>query len=55
MPRIKRGTTAHRRHHKVLKQASGYRGARSRLFTVAVEAVHRGWANAYRDRRLRKR
>jgi len=55
MPRVKRGTISRRRHRKVLKQAKGYRGARSRLFTVAVEAVHKGWSYAYRDRRNRKR
>ena len=55
MSRVKRGVNAHRRHKQVLKDAKGYRGARSRLFTVAVEAVHRGMANAYGDRRLRKR
>jgi len=55
MARIKRGVTAHRRHKKALKEAKGYRGARSRLFTVAVEAVNHGLAYAYRDRRNRKR
>jgi len=55
MPRVKRGTISRRRHRKVLKQAKGYRGARSRLFTVAVEAVHKGWSYAYWDRRNRKR
>ena len=35
MPRVKRGVTAHRRHKKVLKQAKGYYGARSRVFPRA--------------------
>ena len=55
MARVKRGVTAHKRHKKVLKHAKGYRGARSRLFTVAVEAVHKAWAYSYRDRKARKR
>ena len=39
MPRVKRGVTAHRRHKKILKQAKGYYGARSRVFRVAKQAV----------------
>ena len=44
-----------RRRKKVLKQARGYFGARSRLFRTAREAVNRAQAYAYRDRRRRKR
>ncbi len=55
MPRVKRGVTARARHKKVLKQAKGYRGARSRVFRVAKQAVIRAGQNAYRDRRQRKR
>jgi large subunit ribosomal protein L20 len=55
MPRVKRGVTKHRRHKRILKEAKGYYGARSRLFRVAREAVERGWRYAYRDRRQRKR
>jgi large subunit ribosomal protein L20 len=39
MPRVKRGVVAHRRHKKILKQAKGYYGARSRVFRVAKQAV----------------
>ena len=39
MARIKRGVVANRRHKKVLKEAKGYYGARSRVFRVANQAV----------------
>ena len=55
MPRVKRGVVAHRRHKKVLKQAKGYYGARSRIFRVAKQAVTKAGQYAYRDRRQRKR
>ena len=55
MPRVKRGVTAHARHKKVLKQAKGYYGARSRVFRVAKQAVIKAGQYAYRDRRQRKR
>ena len=55
MPRVKRGVQARARHKKVLEQAKGYRGQRSTAFKVAKQAVIRAGANAYRDRRQRKR
>lgn len=55
MARVKRGVTARARHKKVLKQAKGYRGARSRVFRVAKQAVIKAGQYAYRDRRQRKR
>ena len=55
MPRVKRGVVAHRRHKKILKQAKGYYGARSRVFRVAKQAVTKAGQYAYRDRRQRKR
>ena len=55
MPRVKRGVTAKARHKKVLKQAKGYRGARSRIYKVAKQAVDKAGQYAYRDRRQRKR
>jgi large subunit ribosomal protein L20 len=55
MPRVKRGSAAHKRHKRILRQAKGYFGARSRLIKTAREAVERGWRYAYRDRKLRKR
>lgn len=55
MARVKRGVTARARHKKVLKQAKGYYGARSRVYRVAVQAVTKAGQYAYRDRRQRKR
>jgi large subunit ribosomal protein L20 len=46
---------ARRRHKKILKQAKGYYGARSRVFRVAKQAVTKAAQYAYRDRRQRKR
>ena len=55
MTRVKRGVVARRRHKKVLKQAKGYYGARSRNFKAAKDAVEKAGLYAYRDRRQRKR
>lgn len=55
MPRVKRGVQARARHKKVLKQARGYSGARSKLFKTAKQAVDKAGQYAYRDRRQRKR
>ncbi|HHZ88081.1 MAG TPA: 50S ribosomal protein L20 [Chromatiaceae bacterium] len=55
MARVKRGVTARKRHNKVLKEAKGYRGARSRVYRVAKQAVIKAGQYAYRDRRQRKR
>lgn len=55
MARVKRGVTARRRHNKILRQARGFRGTRSRLFKRANEAVMRSLQYQYRDRRTRKR
>ena len=55
MARVKRGVVAHKRHKKILKQAKGYYGARSRVFRVAKQAVIKAGQYAYRDRRQRKR
>ena len=55
MPRVRRGFRARRRRKKVLKLASGYRGARGTLYRTARNAVMRAGVFAYRDRRVRKR
>ncbi|MBY8966716.1 50S ribosomal protein L20 [Algiphilus sp.] len=55
MARVKRGVTAHARHKKVLKQAKGYQGARSRTYRSAKQAVIKAGQYAYRDRRVKKR
>ncbi|MBB5321327.1 50S ribosomal protein L20 [Marinobacter oulmenensis] len=55
MARVKRGVIARRRHKKIMDQAKGYYGARSRVFRVAKQAVIKAGQYAYRDRRNRKR
>ena len=55
MPRVKRGVTARARHKKVLDQAKGYRGRRSKVYRIAKQAVMRAGQYAYRDRRNKKR
>ena len=55
MARVTSSVARRKRHKKVLKQAKGYYGARSRLFRTAKEAVDRAMLYSYRDRRQRKR
>lgn len=53
--RIKRGFKARRRRNKVLQQARGFRGGRSKLFRTAAGTLDRALNYAFRDRRQRKR
>jgi len=55
MPRANSSVPRHRRHRKIVKQAKGYYGARSRNFKAAKDAVWKAGIYAYRDRRQRKR
>ena len=55
MPRSKNKVASHRRRKKILKQAKGYWGARSKVYTVAKNHVEKGFVHAYRDRKLKKR
>ena len=55
MARVKRGVAAHKRHKRVLKEAEGYWGPRSRIIKTASDAVEKGWKYAFRDRKQRKR
>ena len=55
MPRANSSVPRHRRHRKIVKQAKGYYGARSRTFKAAKDAVIKAGLYAYRDRRQRKR
>jgi large subunit ribosomal protein L20 len=55
MPRVKRGKTALRRRKRLLKEAKGYYGARSKSYRKARETLVRAWAYAYRDRKTKKR
>ncbi|MBQ4270998.1 MAG: 50S ribosomal protein L20 [Clostridiales bacterium] len=55
MSRVKRGVRTKARHNKIIKQAKGYFGKKSKLFKVANQAVLKSGNYAYRDRRQKKR
>lgn len=55
MAHVKRGTTTHARHKKILKLAKGYRGRSKNCYRIAVERVEKALQYAYRDRRTKKR
>ena len=55
MSRVKRGMRTRARHHKILKQAKGYFGHKSKLVKVANQQVMKSGAYAYRDRKAKKR
>jgi len=55
MPRATSSVARNKRKKKILKEARGQFGARSKLYRTAKNAVERGWAYSYRDRRRKKR
>jgi large subunit ribosomal protein L20 len=55
MARVKRGTTSHARHKKVLEQSKGFRGRTSTTVRAARERLEKSLQYAYRDRRTKKR
>lgn len=55
MARVANGTRRHDRRKKILNQAKGYWGRRSKLFRTAKDAVKKAGSYAYRDRRQKKR
>ncbi|OGC78975.1 MAG: 50S ribosomal protein L20 [candidate division Zixibacteria bacterium RBG_16_40_9] len=55
MTRATNNVAAHRRKKKIMKQARGFYGGRSKLYRTAKESVNRSLAYAYRDRRTKKR
>lgn len=55
MARVKRGNKKTQKRKKILKQAKGYYGTKSRAYRVAKQAVDRSLSFAYRDRRRKKR
>ena len=55
MSRSVNAVASRRRRKKILRQAKGYFGARSKVYTVAKNAVEKGLTYAYRDRRYKKR
>lgn len=55
MPRSVNAVASRARRKKVLKNAKGYFGRRKNVWTVAKNAVEKGWLYAYRDRKTKKR
>ena len=55
MPRSVNSVASRRRRKKILKHAKGYWGRRKNVWTVAKNAVEKGWTYAYRDRKTKKR
>ena len=55
MPRSVNAVASRARRKKILKAAKGYFGARSKVYTVAKNAVEKGMLYAYRDRKAKKR
>jgi large subunit ribosomal protein L20 len=55
MARVKRGTTTHARHKKVLKQSKGFYARTSTTYRAARERLEKSLQYAYRDRRVKKR
>jgi large subunit ribosomal protein L20 len=55
MPRVRPGAATRHRRKRVLRDAKGFWGTRSKLFRVAKQVVTKAGQYAFRDRRARKR
>jgi len=55
MPRSVNAVASRKRRKKILKAAKGFFGARSKVYTVAKNAVDKANGYAFRDRRNKKR
>ncbi len=55
MPRAKNRVASRKRRKRILNLAKGYWGRRSKVYTVAKNAVEKALTYQYRDRRQRKR
>ena len=55
MARVKKGLNAHKKHKKILKQAKGFYGQKSKVFRAANPAMMRSLAAAYTGRKRKKR
>lgn len=53
--RVKRGTQHTKRRRNILKKAKGFRWGRKNQIKKAKTAITKAGANAYRDRRRKKR
>lgn len=54
MPRSVNSVASRARRKRMLKAAKGYWGRRSNVWTVAKNAVEKGWGYAYRDRKAKR-
>jgi large subunit ribosomal protein L20 len=55
MPRSRNKVASRARRKRVLKEAKGYFGARSKAYTVAKNAVEKSLQHAYKGRKIKKR
>ena len=55
MARVKGALSTRKRHKKILQLAKGYRGAKSKLYRIANQAVMKSLSYAYVGRKLKKR
>jgi large subunit ribosomal protein L20 len=55
MPRSKNKVASHRRRKKIFEQAKGYWGRRSKVYSIAKNAVEKALVHAYTGRKLKKR
>jgi large subunit ribosomal protein L20 len=55
MTRIKRGIIHSKKRKRILRLAKGYRGGRSKLYTLASEALKKALSAKYKGRKKRKR
>jgi len=55
MPRSVNAVASRRRRKKIMKAARGYFGGRSKVYTVAKNAVERAMKYAFKHRREKKR
>lgn len=55
MPRSVNSVASRKRRKKIIKAAKGYWGKKKNVWTVAKNAVEKGWTYAYRDRKAKKR
>lgn len=55
MPRVRPGAATRHRRNRILKDAKGFWGSRSKLFRIAKQFVLKAGCYAFRDRRAKKR
>ena len=55
MPRVKRGTIAHKKREKLLRYTKGFKWSRKSKERAAKEALLHAWSRAFRGRKEKKR